>query len=1430
MDQIVGLHNHSYYSSLDGFCSPEEMTARAKDLGMSALSVTDHGTLSSHRHFQRACKADGIKPILGEELYFSETDRWDRRDKADRKDGTSVYVHLIALAMNDTGLKNLQTLDREAWLAYYYKPRMDWELLEQYNEGIIFTSACMGGLLAKAIEREDYDYAHDQAKRFKDLLGDRYYIEIQSHNPAELNDGLLELADYLDIKPVLAEDSHYASPEQKEMQEIFLILSTHPKQNREADISTAQKMQMLDRLNYLYPDRKMTFQHINLCIAGIEARQEEMLHQGVVRKDIYENTLEISDRIGTYTYLENETTLPSMFDDPGQVLREKVYVGLKKLGKENDPSYTARADHEIEIINAKEFQNYFLTIEDAMAWSKQQGIRSMVRGSGNGSLVCYALGMTSVDPLEYNLIFERFLDYERSDWPDVDWDIQDNRREEIKHYFAHKYGHVSGITNITRYKGKKALKDAARAIGVPFGTVNKVMKILNGIDEVPGHDVIKEFKDSKLAHAFNETYPDVVKIAESLHDRINGFGTHAAGMIVAAKPIAQYAPIETRKAADDSRVEVVGLDYRECESIGLIKIDLLGLKSLTVVDDTVKLIQKNKGIRVDLSALALDESGVYEMLGSGSTLGVFQCILPEQPIHTIYGMKPAGNIIEGDMVLTHNGRFMPVVKTMKRHSEGEMYELRLGKQNSNPIWLTGEHPVLISDHCGNTKWVQVKNIKCGRRKKNRLIKNWNSYVAVPKTAKQSECTFADISVDEELARFLGLYLAEGSTEKTGRICFTFNSNEIEYIDFVARIMKEKFAMSPKISARGNAVNVRGSNILYSSFFIDQFGSHAKNKIIPTFIYSASNDVIRAFLQGYAEGDGKIDESGHVAVQTASQNLAWGLKALSANLGCFTEVGHHTRRAFGGEFDVYTCSYHLGTKKINRVINTDKYVLIPIESVAPVDYNGPVVNFEVNEDNSYVSSIIMHNCEAAPYTKLLMKMGCSDFNDLIVSNALVRPGAWNAIGEDYIKAKKGKGKKFYIHDDVAYFMDETFHYAIFQEQMMKLSIDLAGFTVGEANGLRKGIGKKIPEVVAKYKDMFVAGATKKIDVKVAEKLWISFEEAGYYAFNKSHATSYALLSYQTAWLKYHYPLEFMCALLRNETNKDSVTDYLLECKNMGIKIKLPHINHSDTGFTIEGESLRMGLSGIKFISDKIASRIISSRPYSDYKTFKDHVLRKGSGLNTRVLAALNQFGGAAFDDHPVPEDYKDKLYEYLGIPAFDTNLITQRMKESLWPLEEYTDDETFLTLAMVKTVKRGDGWARIDLVDSSGSAGVFTDQNTEITKGKMYLLLVGNNRIMQAIDLDDLTPKDEVLLDFLRRPTLEEIPAGQYKVLAAQARKTKKNTNMAYLTVCDEDKTLKTLLVFDSQFNVVRHLCKIGAVRAFDLGTTKDGTLYVKGVH
>lgn len=1094
MQQIAGLHCHSEYSPLDGFCSTDEIAKRASEIGMNAVSITDHGTLAGHRSMQRSALKYGIKPILGEELYYSETDRFDRRAKTSRQDGTSTYVHLIALAMNDNGLKNLQAIDREAWLAYYNKPRMDWELLDAYNQDIIFTSACMGGLLSKAMnERQDYDYAYEQAKKFKDLLGDRYYIELQGHNPPQLNHDLLKLADELKIKAIIAEDSHYASPDQKEMQEIFLILSTHPKMDKTADLKKASQKELMERLDYLYPDRKMSFKDINLFIGGYDLRKKECLAGGIDREDIFENTLEIADRISEYSYQEGLDTLPKISDTPNELLREKVFAGLEKRKLHNSENHVKQANHELKIIKDKNFPTYFLLLIDVKEWADKQGIRSgFGRGSAAGSLVCYATNVTGLDPLEYNLLFERFLDPEREDYPDVDWDIQDDRRSEVKQYLTEKYGHVASITNILTYKGKRALKDAARALGIPYAEINKAIKSIEGISEVTGHDVIAEFRQaSKL---FCEKYPEVPDVAEKLFGRINGYGMHAAGLIVADKPISDYAPIETRKqTGSDERIEVVALDKNECESLGLIKMDLLGLASLTVVEDAIQLVKKNRGIKIDLDKINYNEPDVYDMLAKGKTLGVFQC------------------------------------------------------------------------------------------------------------------------------------------------------------------------------------------------------------------------------------------------------------------------------------------------------------------------------------------------EATPYTNLLMLMGCKDFNDLAVSNALVRPGAWKAIGKDYINAKNGQGKKIAIHDDVNYFMDETFGYPIYQEQMMKLSVDLAGFTVGESNGLRRGIGKKKREIIDKFKPKFIEGASKKVPKQVAERLWVSFEESGAYAFNKSHAVAYSKLSYQTAWLKYYYPLEFMCALLSNEGNNEKITDYLLECKQMGIKIKLPHINFSDNKFSIEGNALRMGLSNVKYISNIVARRIIESRPYKDYKQFKNFVLTKGSGLNTRVLSALNSFGGAAFDDNPIPEDFKKNLYEYLGIPAFNTNMITSRMKEVIRPLEEYLDDETFIVMAMVKNIKRTDGWARVDMVDSSGTAGAFIDPNEDVVKGKMYIFLIGNNRIMKAIDLDDVKDEDEVIMDYLRRPSLDEILPGQHKILFAKASTTKNGKRIGHIVVCDSNKELQTFMAFANDLPMIRLTCKIGSIKKLTIGDYK-GTKFIRDAY
>lgn len=1091
IEQIAGLHSHSHFSPLDGYCTPQEMVVRAKEIGMSALSITDHGTLSGHREFQRQCKEYDIKPLLGEELYYSETDRWDRRAKAKRQDGTSIYVHLIGIAINDNGLHNLRRMDQKSWDSYYNKPRLDFEVLEELHEDIIFTSACMGGLLGKAFDRGDQDYAYDQVKKFKDLLGDRYYIEIQSHNPPELNKWLLSIADEMHLKPVLAEDSHYASPDQKIMEEIFLVLSTHPKMSKEVDLSKASKMELLDRLNYLYPDRIMTFQDINLCMGGIELRREELLKQGIDREDIYENTLEIADRVQEYTYEEDLETLPELYDDPAKVLREKVYAGLEKKNLLDD-EHINRVEAELGPIEEKGYANYILVVADLMDWARSKDIRlGPGRGSVGGSECAYALDIITFDPLQHNLLFERFIDVSRNDPPDIDIDVMDSRREEVKQYLADKYGYVANISNILTYKGKKAITDAARALGIKYADIKRAMKCLDGIDEITGHDVIAEFV--KKAPEFNKEYPEVAKIAKRLFGRIYSYGMHAAGVVITENDITNYAPMETRKApGSDERVQCTALDKLECESVGLIKMDLLGLSNLTIIDDTIEFIRKHKGKLIDINKVSLDDAEVFQMLAEGKTAGVFQL------------------------------------------------------------------------------------------------------------------------------------------------------------------------------------------------------------------------------------------------------------------------------------------------------------------------------------------------EASASTKLIVQMGCESFNDIVVSNALVRPGAWNAIGKDYLAAKKNPRKAQFIHEDVKYFMDETYGYPIYQEQMMKLAVELAGFTVAESNALRRGIGKKKREIIDKFKPQFIEGASKKIDKNFAEKLWTSFEESGAYAFNKSHSVGYSLISYQTAWLKKHYPLEYMCALLRNTNDVATLTDYLLECKTMGIRIILPHINKSDVNFTIDGDGLRMGLQQVKFISDKSAKRIIAHRPYKNYSEFKQLVEMKNSGLTTRMLSSLNKFGGATFDDHPRPDDYKDHLYEILGIPSFNPNSMTANMRQLITPLDEYSEDETFVAMGMVKNIKNGTGWMRVDMLDNSGTAAAFANPGSNIIKGRMYLFLIGNNSIVKYIDLEEIdSAMDDPLLDYLRRPTLDEIVQGQFKIIAAQARE-RNGKETGTVVVCDENKDLQTLKVFSNNIDVIRRNCRIGSVRALKIGEF-HGQRHIKGI-
>lgn len=1092
----VPLHLHDYYSVLDGFSTPEEYMKRAKHLGMTHLAQTNHGTLAGHRHFQRAANEAELTPILGVEAYISSTDRFDKRSKNKRQDGTNTYNHIILLAQNEHGLENLHLASEIAWTeGFYSKPRIDFEVLEKYNEDIIALSGCMNGLISKAFERGDVEEAEEWVRKFVDLFGDRFYIEIQDHNPAELNHFLLSLADKYNVKPVITDDCHFADPKQKWLEEAFLILSANPKRNFEADLTKAQKMDIMERFNYLYPERRMSFEHLDIFLADRDLRAANLIKQGIDRTDIFTNTNEIAQRIGDYPYHKSLDTIPVVTTgDPHEKLVELCRRGMEKRGLSGKPEYEARLNRELKVIGDKNFDPYFLMVADALQWAKSQSIFvGPGRGSSAGSLVCYVIEITEVDPLEYDLLFERFLDPSRPDWPDIDTDIEDARRGEVKAYLEKKYGYVASIATFGFYKDRKALKDAARVMGVVYSEMNRLVKLFEGVSE---SNVIAEFEKSKDTLEFRKKYPDVLKLAKELRGRLVNMGMHAAGLIVSKDPLTKYTSVETRKSGD-IRIPVTAVDLEEAEAIGLLKVDLLGLSNLTVIKDCVEQIRKRHGKIINPWKLPKDDKKTYDLLNKGLTAGVFQF--------------------------------------------------------------------------------------------------------------------------------------EGSSS----------------------------------------------------------------------------------------------------------------------------------------------------------------------------------------------------------TKLMARIGPRNFNDLVLSTALVRTGAWKAIGEDYLAVRRGDKPAKPIHESISEFTEETLHFVVYQEQLMRLCTDLAGMSIAEANKVRKITAKKQdPALLFEYKERFINGSTKKISALKADKLWQSFEIAAEYMFNKSHAVAYMLISYATAWLKANYPTEFMWALMKNEEDIDKKTDYLLECKHLGIKIQLPHVNKSVVRFDIVDDGLQFGLADIKGIKDITAGRVLAHVPYTHYGQLHEISVKKGSGISSSVIKSLNAVGAASFADNPRDMDeIRKNLYGYLGIPAFDTNAISQRMKENITALEDFDETQTFIVMAMVKKVVRKDTWARIEMVDSSGTAAVFVNHDTPIEKNKMYIFLIGNNSIIRHVDLDgEIDSYDDAILDYLRRPIYRDIEPGQWKVLAAKPRVTKAGKNMAHITFVNENKELITLPAWPTMFDKARRLATIGSVRAIEIGRMPDGTRFLKEIY
>jgi DNA polymerase-3 subunit alpha len=1073
---------------MDGLNSPAELAQAAKDAGQTALAITDHGTLSSHRDMQKACKEIGIKPILGVEAYISPTDRFDRSSKTDKS--IQAYNHIILLAKNQNGLNNIHSLQELAWNeGFYHKPRIDREILKEYAEDIIVLSGCLNGLVSKCIERGDLSDAKLILKDFSKTFGEDFYVEVQSHNPKEINETLIALADELKIKAVATGDAHFAKGEDKILEEAMLILSTSPKADKEADFDMSRNMKnMLDRFNYMYPDRRISFQDYNLFIQTRQEIEADFKEAGINRTDIFDNTMEIASKIGEYDFYQGLDLLPVPKTNADKKLAEMASEGLKRLGLSEDKVYADRLQEELNVIKDKKFASYFLVVADMINWAKTNNI--MVgpgRGSAAGSLVCYTLGITDVDPIKYDLLFFRFINPERNDFPDIDTDFEDRRRKEVKDYLKKKFKHVASISTFTYFKDKGVIRDAARVFMIPLGEVNKALKSV---------DTFEDYLESPNTKEFRAKYPEVTWLAERLRGKIRSVGVHAAGVVVAKDDIRKFAPIESREDAQDKvsgRIPVVAYDMDTVADIGLIKLDALGLKTLSVISDTLQSIKDRTGKTIDLSKIPLDDKKVYAMLSEGYTKGVFQA------------------------------------------------------------------------------------------------------------------------------------------------------------------------------------------------------------------------------------------------------------------------------------------------------------------------------------------------EATPYTNLLMKMGVSTFEDLAASNALVRPGAMNTVGASYINRKNGNEAIKYVHSIMQPFTENTYGVIIYQEQVMQACVYLGGMTWSEADKVRKIIGKKKDaKEFDQFKDRFIEGAENHIGKREAQHLWHDFEAHAGYSFNRSHAVAYSMLSYYTAWLKHYYPLEFMFSLLRNEGNKDTRTEYLIEAKRLGLKVRLPHVNESDVYFSLKGDAIVFGLAEVKFISDSIANKIIGLRPYANYKDLIDKASKKGSGINSRAISALNAIGGAAFDDNPRSGNEKDNYYEYLGIPTFNLDL-PPRIKAQARPIEEFDELGSFVMFGMVKTIKRGTGWARVELVDETGSIGLFHHEQTQIEPNQMYFILVGDNRIARYIKVADIDPKsNDLFVDYLYRKQYD-LAEDEYLVINFTPYKTKAGKMMAHIVMTDKDKNLTRAIAFPTMYKFALAKMREGMRCQVKLSKLDDGTLNVKEI-
>jgi DNA polymerase-3 subunit alpha len=1322
---FVHLHCHSEYSLLDGFSNIKQLVRRAKELGMPAIALTDHGAMHGVIEFFHQAAEAGVKPIIGIEAYLAARGMRDTDAKLDKKS-----FHLLLLAENQTGYQNLLKIASAAQLeGFYYYPRIDRDFLARHSEGLICTSGCMSAEVPRAIQEGNLDEARRRLDWYYGVFGpERFFVELQQHAIPELpavNRALLELGQRYNARFVATNDVHYINPDDARLQDILLAIQTG------SVLADPNRMRMTDDSYYLRTPQEM---------AALFAEAPEAL----------KNTLLIAERCSVDLRAQGYH-LP-VFEVPEGYTTETYMRHLCEEGlrrrygpRANDPLVRERLDYELGVITTMGFAAYFLIVWDLCRYAREQNIWYNARGSAAGSMVAYALDITLVEPLEHGLIFERFLNPGRVSMPDIDLDFQDDLRYKMLDYGVNKYGSdkVAQIITFGTLGARAAIRDVGRVMDIPLGEVDKIAKT---IPNIPGKPVtiaqaleevaeLKQIYDEAREDEEKGYVKELIDTAAKMEGVVRNVGTHAAGVVIADKPLVEYIPLHrpTGNLGDTPIKTVTQFEMGILDALGLLKVDFLGLITLTIMQRACDLIDERHGVRLDLNNIPLDDPATFELLGRGQTAGVFQVegtgmkrylvqMKPTRLDHVIamvalyrpgplefipnyirrmhgkesieyrhpalepilsetYGVCISGDAIVTDVRTGQRFRLDEIGGKRDLYLQGvdENLDPAVGRvthwvhNGRKPVWevrlRNGARIKTTADHRFLTEagWRPLAELNTG------------DYVATPRELIAQARQF-----DRRKLRVLAYLLADGDLGNLAAVNFTSKDPALlaEYthclgaFNNVLTILIQQVRGVTRVTvAKSDRSDYHAPNELLS--WLRELGlkhpagstpggARSAEKFVPSFVFTLGREEIAYFLASLWDCDGYTGPK-FWHYKTISSRLAEDVQTLLLLLGVPSTVYRAAYPSTRGA----RVSHQVTVYDTARLAEWLRPHLVTTKRCAPAAAQA--------EETLRRAPFVAEVQTATPLSKraLMRDFGISRQHFLPhiqrrerISTRVVGPLAaqlalpetqrnlrvhWEEIvslepaGVEDVYDVTVEGQHNLVANNI------LVHNCVYQEQIMRTAMNLSGYTASEADYLRKTVAKKKSEELLKQRARFVAGCIQRdIPKETADAIFDDWEAFARYGFPKGHAADYGVISVQTAYLKAHYPAEYMTALLsasKNDTEK--VALYIQDCRALGLPVLPPDVNSSGVDFTIEevgsrksevgGQksdairdkqyAIRFGMAAIKNVGEGAVEVILKARetggPFKSLDDFCQRVDLRQVGKRALEclikVGALDRFG-------------------------------------------------------------------------------------------------------------------------------------------------------------------------------------------------------------